>query len=44
MLSAGDKFMVYGQGNSANGPAEDNWRLDIQYDASGDIVGSAKMA
>ncbi len=42
-LSAGDQFMVYGQGNSADGPAADNWRLDIQFDASGDIVGSAKL-
>jgi hypothetical protein len=43
MLSAGDQFMVYGTGNSANGPAQDNWRLDIQFDASGDIIGSATM-
>ena len=43
MLSAGDEFRVYGQGTSANGPADDNWRLDIQYDASGDIIGSAKL-
>jgi hypothetical protein len=35
--------MVYGTGNSANGPAEDNWKLDIQFDASGDIIGTAKM-
>ena len=42
-LSAGDQFMVYGNGNAADGPAEDNWRLDIQFDASGDIIGSAKM-
>ena len=42
-LSAGDQFMVYGNGNAANGPAEDNWRLDIQFDARGDINGSAKM-
>jgi len=42
-LSAGDQFMVYGMGNSANGPAEDNWKLDIQFDASGDIIGTAKM-
>ena len=42
-LSAGDQFMVYGSGNAASGPAEDNWRLDIQFDASGDIIGSAKM-
>ena len=42
-LAAGDQFMVYGNGNAANGPAADNWRLDIQFDASGDIIGSAKM-
>ena len=42
-LSAGDQFMVYGLGNSANGPADDNWKLDIQFDASGDIIGSARM-
>ena len=42
-LSAGDQFMVYGMGNSANGPAEDNWKLDIQFDASGDIIGTAKL-
>ena len=42
-LSAGDQFTVYGTGNSANGPAEDNWRLDIQLDADGTIVGSAKL-
>jgi hypothetical protein len=43
MLSAGDEFTVYGQGNAADGPAEDGWRLDIQFDASGDIIGSAKI-
>jgi len=42
-LSAGDQFMVYGQGTGSDGPAEDGWRLDIQFDASGDIIGSAKM-
>ena len=42
-LSAGDQFMVFGTGSGANGPAADNWRLDIQFDASGDIIGSAKM-
>ncbi len=42
-LSAGDQFLVYGQGSGANGPAADNWRLDIQFDASGEIIGSAKM-
>jgi hypothetical protein len=42
-LSAGDQFLVYGSGNAAEGPASDNWRLDIQYDYTGDIVGSAVM-
>ena len=42
-LSAGDQFMVFGQGTGSNGPAADGWRLDIQFDASGDIIGSAKM-
>ena len=42
-LSSGDKFTIYGQGNSANGPASDGWKLDIQFDSSGDIIGSAKM-
>ena len=42
-LSAGDQFMVYGSGNGANGPAADNWRLVIQFDDSGDIIGSATM-
>ena len=41
-LSAGDQFLVYGSGNAAEGPASDGWRLDIQFDASGDIIGSAK--
>ena len=42
-LSAGDQFMVYGNGNAANGPAADNWRLVIQFDDTGDIIGSATM-
>jgi hypothetical protein len=42
-LSAGDSFRVYGQGSGANGPVADNWRLDIQYDPTGDIIGSAVM-
>ena len=42
-LSAGDMFIIYGQGNESNGPAEDGWRLDIQFDPTGDIVGSAKV-
>ncbi len=42
-LSAGDQFLVYGTGTGANGPAADNWRLDILDNTTGDIVGSAKM-
>jgi len=42
-LSAGDEFTVFGTGNSANGPAQSGWRLDIQFDASGDIVGWGEM-
>jgi hypothetical protein len=38
-LSAGDQFTVFGTGNSANGPAKSGWKLDIQFDATGDIVG-----
>jgi len=40
MLSAGDQFLVYG---GDNGPAEDGWKLELHYDPSGDIVGSAKL-
>ena len=42
-LSAGDQFFVYGQGNSANGPAEEGWRLDVKFDATGDTVGTTKL-
>ena len=42
-LSAGDQFMVYSSNNGANGPAADNWRLVIQFDDTGDIIGSATM-
>jgi hypothetical protein len=42
-LSAGDQFLVYGEGNGANGPAADGWKLEIQFDASGDIVGTAQF-
>ena len=42
-LSAGDQFTVFGTGNSANGPAQSGWKLDIQYDPTGDIVGSGEI-
>ena len=35
MLSHGDKFFVYGQGPSANGPAQNGWILDIKYKGTG---------
>ena len=43
MLSAGDQFEIYGQGSSANGPAQNGWTLDIQFDPSGDIIGRATL-
>ena len=42
-LSAGDQFLVATMGNSASGPAKDGWKLEIQYDITGDIIGSAKL-
>ena len=39
-LTPGDQFLVYG---GEEGPAVGGWRLDIQYDNNGDIVGSAKL-
>ena len=41
-LSSGDQFLVHGLGGDP-GPAEDGWKLDIQFDATGDIIGSAKL-
>ena len=44
MLSAGDQFLVHGQGNGCDTCAAiDDWKLDIQYDPNGDIIGSAKL-
>ena len=42
-LSAGDQFMIHGTGTTSNGPAADNWRLDIHDDTTGVITGSAKL-
>jgi hypothetical protein len=42
-LSARARFTIFETGNSANGPAADGWRLDIQFDATGDIIGSAQL-
>lgn len=43
MLSAGDYFTIFGTGNSANGPAQSGWKLDILFDATGDIVGTVTI-
>ena len=40
-LSSGDQFLVYG--NRGNGPAQDGWKLDIVYNPSNNLVGSAKL-
>ena len=40
LLSSGDKFLVFGPDA---GPAVDGWKLDIQFDATGDIIGSARL-
>ncbi len=39
-LSSGDQFLVYGPDA---GPAQDGWKLDIEYDPSNNLVGSAKL-
>tara|TARA_Y100000739_G_scaffold127477_1_gene109773 strand:+ start:120 stop:1103 length:984 start_codon:yes stop_codon:yes gene_type:complete len=40
-LSPGDSFEIYGTGAEyVNGPAEDDWRLDLMFDPTGDIIGS----
>ena len=39
-LSAGDAFFICGPNS---GPAEDGWKLDIQFDLTGDIIGSARL-
>jgi len=39
-LSSGDKFLVYGPDA---GPAQDGWKLDIQFDKTKVIIGSAKL-
>ena len=42
-LSAGDKFTCHGSGNSANGPADDDWTLEVKYDNTGDVIGSIQL-
>ena len=40
LLSSGDTFLVYGPDT---GPAQDGWKLNIQYDITGDIVVTAQL-
>ena len=43
-LSSGDKFTVRGDhGSATNGPAEDDWTLEIKFDVTGDVIGSKKL-
>ena len=42
-LSAGDKFTARGTGSASNGPADDDWYLDVKFDNTGDIVGSKRL-
>ncbi|OIR09630.1 MAG: hypothetical protein BEU05_02595 [Marine Group III euryarchaeote CG-Bathy2] len=42
-LSAGDKFTVRGSGHSSDGPAEDDWSLEVKYDNTGDVFGSKRL-
>ena len=39
-LSSGDTFLVYGPDT---GPVQDGWKLDIMYDMTGNIIGSARF-
>ena len=39
-VTSGDQFLVNGP---EGGPAADGWKLDIQVDATGDIIGSARL-
>ena len=41
LLSSGDQFLVYGSGS--NGPAQNGWKLDIQFEPTGDIIASANL-
>ncbi|MDP6363398.1 MAG: hypothetical protein QGG57_03000 [Candidatus Poseidoniia archaeon] len=42
-LSAGDKFTARGNGHSSNGPAEDEWSLEVKFDNTGDVIGSKRL-
>ena len=42
-LSAGDKFVARGQGSASDGPANDDWSLEVKFDNTGDVVGSKRL-
>ena len=42
-LSAGDKFTCRGSGHSSNGPANDDWSLEVKFDNTGDVIGSKRL-
>ena len=42
-LSAGDKFTARGSGSGSDGPADDDWSLEVKFDNTGDIVGSKRL-
>ena len=43
-LSSGDKFTVRGShGSGADGPAQDDWSLEVKFDNTGDVIGSKKL-
>ena len=39
MLSVGDTFTVRGAGHSFNGPAQDDWSLEVCFDINDEVVG-----
>ncbi len=42
-LSAGDKFTARGSGSGSDGPADDDWSLEVKFDNTGDVVGSKRL-
>ena len=42
-LSAGDRFTVRGSGHSSDGPADDDWSLEVKFDNTGDVIGSKRL-
>jgi flagellin-like protein len=42
-LSAGDKFTARGSGHSSDGPAQDDWSLEVKFDNTGDVIGSKRL-